>query len=56
MKPYGIDKSHAAWDDFTRKAQPGWVDGGANKAKATRKRCKKTLKTRGRKWSAADCE
>jgi hypothetical protein len=49
MKPYGAKKDWNAWDDFTKKACPAFSDTKANKNKATRKRCKKTLKTRGRK-------
>lgn len=49
MKPYGIKKDWNAWDDFTKKASPAFADSKANKNKATRARCKKTLKARARK-------
>ena len=49
MKPYGIAKKFNAWDDYTRQAR-ALSDAPANRDKATKRRVKKTLKTRGRRW------
>lgn len=49
MKAYGIKKDWNAWEDYTTKAAARWTEMPANRAKATAKRVKRTLKKAARR-------
>lgn len=49
MKPYGVKKDFNVWEDYTTKASARWTEMPVNRAKATAKRVKRTLKKSARR-------